>query len=273
MTRVTLSKFLAERQIFTIAEAQTHLQVSKDNRTLKNLMSYHLKKGHIVRIRRGIYYVVPAGTSPEECQVDPYLVCSKLAPDAVLAYHTALAFWGKLHSVRNDFVYFTQKKMKAPFLFQGLSYKGVSSPKNLVRCHALDCEVQTSYYLSHQLRVTSLERTFVDILDRPALTGEWEEIWRSLEAIEYLDLDAVSAYATLLENATTMAKVGLFLELHKDELMVEENHLKELSQHVSQKPHYLDRRSKGTQQLVKRWNLIVPRALLEREWEEPHEDI
>lgn len=273
MTRATLSKFLFDRQIFTIAEAQTHLQVSKDNRTLKNLMSYHLKKGHIVRIRRGIYYVVPPGTRPEESQADPYLVCSKLAPDVILAYHTALAFWGKLHSVRNDFVYFTQNKVKAPFLFQGLSYKGASPPKSLVRRHALDFGVQTSHYFSHQLRLTSLERTFVDILDRPALSGEWEEIWRSLEAIEYLDLDAVSTYATLLENATTVARVGLFLELHREELMVEENHLKELSQHISQQPHYLNRSNKGAQQLVKRWNLIVPRVLLEREWEEPHEDI
>lgn len=273
MTRVTLSKFLASRQIFTIAEAQTHLQVGKDNRTLKNLMSYHLKKGHIIRIHRGIYYVVPVGTSPEECQADPYLVCSRLAPDAILAYHTALAFWGKLHSVRNDFVYSTQKKVKSRFIFQSFSYKGVSLPKNLVRHHSLDFSIETSYYLSHQLRVTSLERTFVDILDRPALTGDWEEIWRSLEAIEYLDLDTVLAYAVLLENASTIAKVGLFLELHKEELMVEEDYLKKLSQHISQKPHYLDRNSKGTQQLVKRWNLIVPRVLLERGWEEPHEDI
>lgn len=273
MPRVTLSKFLTGRQIFTIAEAQAYLQVGKDNRTLKNLMSYHLKKGHIIRIRRGIYYVVPTETSPEECQADPYLICSRLAPDAILAYHTALAFWGKLHSVRNDFVYTTQKKVKAPFTFQCCSYKGVSPPQNLVRRQSLDFGVETSHYLSHQLRVTSIERTFVDILDRPALTGEWEEIWRSLEAIEYLDLDAVSAYALLLENASTIAKVGLFLELHREVLMVEKEHLKELSQHISQKPHYLDRRNKGTQQLVKRWNLIVPQALLEREWEEPHEDI
>ena len=272
MTRITLSKFMAGRQIFTIAEAQAHLQVGKDNRTLKNLMSYHLKKGNIIRIRRGIYYVVPAGTRSEECQADPYLVCSRLAPDAILAYHTALAFWGKLHSVRNDFVYSTQNKAKAPFIFQGFSYKGVSHQKNLERRHSLDFGVETSYYLSHQLRVTSLERTFVDILDRPALTGEWEEIWRSLEAIEYLDLDAVSAYAVLLENASTIAKVGLFLELHREELMVEEDQLKKLSRHISKKPHYLDC-SKGAQQLVKRWNLIVPRALLEREWEEPHEDV
>jgi predicted transcriptional regulator of viral defense system len=44
------------------------------------------------------------------------------------------------------------------------------------------------------LRVTSLERTLVDVLDRPDLTGSWEEIWRSLEAVEFFDLDQVIAY-------------------------------------------------------------------------------
>jgi hypothetical protein len=44
----------------------------------------------------------------------------------------------------------------------------------------------------------------VDVLDRPDLSGGWEEIWRSLETIEYFDLDEIVAYARLLDNATTI---------------------------------------------------------------------
>ena len=32
------------------------------------------------------------------------------------------------------------------------------------------------------VRVTGYERTLVNVLDRPDLTGSWEEIWRSLES-------------------------------------------------------------------------------------------
>lgn len=273
MTAETLSKFIARRRIFTIEEVQAKLRPAKSSSTLKNSLGYHLKKGHIIRIRRGIYYVVPVESTPGGCQVDPYLLCSSLTTDAVLSYHTALAFYGKLHSVRNDFVYTTERKVKGRFAFQGLTYRGVAPPKNLTRSDSLDFGVQILPYLGHQLRVTSLERTFVDLLDRPELTGEWEEIWRSLEAIEYLDLDVVLTYVTLLKISTSIAKVGLFLELHKDELMVEENYLNRLSQLVPKQPHYLDRRSKGKSKLIKRWNLVVPRDLLERRWEEPHEDV
>jgi predicted transcriptional regulator of viral defense system len=39
-----------------------------------------------------------------------------------------------------------------------------------------------------QVRVTSLEGTMVDLLDRPELGGGYEGIWRSLEAVEFFDL-------------------------------------------------------------------------------------
>jgi predicted transcriptional regulator of viral defense system len=63
-----------------------------------------------------------------------------------------------------------------------------------------------------ELRVTNLQKTFVDVLDRPDLTGRWEEIWRSLESVEFFDLDQVVECVLLLESATTAAKVG-FLRL------------------------------------------------------------
>lgn len=43
--------------------------------------------------------------------------------------------------------------------------------------------------------------------------------------VEFFDLDVVIEYTLLLENATTAAKVGFFLEQHKEALMVEASHL------------------------------------------------
>ena len=40
-------------------------------------------------------------------------------------------------------------------------------------------------------RVTTLERALVDVFDAPDKGGGWEEIWRSLEMVEFFDLDAV----------------------------------------------------------------------------------
>ncbi len=70
--------------------------------------------------------------------------------------------------------------------------------------------------------MTSLERTLVDVLVRPDLGGGWEEVWCSLESAEYFDLEQVTDYTLKLRSAAAVAKVGFFLEQHRDALMVEE---------------------------------------------------
>jgi len=119
-----------------------------------------------------------------------------------------------------------------------------------------------------ELRVTSHERTLVDMLDRPDLTGSWEEIWRSLEAVEFFDLDQVVEYTRVLGNATTAAKVGFFLEQHRESLMVQEMHLNELRKLCPKQPHYLERGRPNHCKWVKGWNLMIPTEILGRTWGE-----
>ncbi len=273
MVAMDLSTFITQNHIFTIDEIKKHYNVSEKSSTLKNLLGYHLKCGHLIHIRRGLYYTVPKGVDPENCPVDPYLVASKLAEDSILAYHTALAYFGGLYTIRNDFVFLTQTKVKTPFTFREVVFHASSVPLNLVSAKSFDFGVQSSDHLGHKILVTSLERTLVDVLDRPSLTGSWEEIWRSLESVEYFNLDQVLQYALLLGNATTTAKLGFFLEMHREQLMVQDRYLEELRSHCPRKPHYLERSRKRHQKLLKKWNLIVPAELIDRNWEEPNENI
>ena len=106
------------------------------------------------------------------------------------------------------------------------------------------------------------------MLDRPDLSGSWEEIWRSLESVEFFDLEKVVAYARLLGNATTAAKVGFFLDQHRETLMVEDRYLKVLHDMRPRQPHYLNRSKRKSGRLVSEWDLVVPREVLERAWGE-----
>lgn len=119
-----------------------------------------------------------------------------------------------------------------------------------------------------EVRVTSLERTLADVLHAPAHGGGWEEIWRSLEMVEFLDVRAVIEYAELLRSALTAARIGFFLEQQRERWMVEERHLEALEALAPAQPRYLDRRREPGR-LVSRWNLVVPEEVLERRWEEP----
>ncbi len=118
------------------------------------------------------------------------------------------------------------------------------------------------------MRVTNLERTMVDVLERPELGGGWEEIWRSLESVEFFNLDQVVEYTLLLKNSTTAAKVGFFLKQHREALMVNDSHLNALCNLRPRKPHYMIRTPRKPGRLVGSWNLVVPIEILNRSWQE-----
>jgi predicted transcriptional regulator of viral defense system len=117
------------------------------------------------------------------------------------------------------------------------------------------------------VRVATLERTLVDVFDAPDKVGSWEEIWRSLEMVEFFDLDAVIEYVRKLGSAIACARVGFFLEQHREVLMVEGTHLAKLREMAPGEPRYFDPK-RGSGKFVPSWNLVVPEQLLTRAWEE-----
>jgi predicted transcriptional regulator of viral defense system len=262
-----LHELYAKCPVLTLDELLAHLDegYSPKKRSRESLVAYHQREGRLLRIRRGLYAVVPPGTSPEDCPVDPYLVAAKSADDAVLAYHTALEVHGKAHSVFERFFYQSNAPLR-PTTFRTYRFECVLFPKALRDKGKQEFATTTVERSGLEVRVASLERTLVDLLDRPDLGGGWEEVWRSLESVEYFDLDLVIHYVQLLAKKTTAAKVGYYLQQHAEQLMVEDCHLDPLRQLRPKQPHYLQRGQSG--KLVNDWNLIVPRSLAERSWEE-----
>lgn len=264
-----LNAFFSTHPVFTVPELDRFLAEAGtvNKATRKALLAYHRQQGRIHPVRRGLYAVIPPGASADTFPVDPYLLCSKLTHDAVLGYHTALEFQGKAYSVFDRF-YYLAGRPSLPVKYRSYEFQSVMFPKRLQNKKEELFSVELDERNGLDVRVTSLERTMVDILDRPDLGGSWEEIWRSLESIEFFDLNKVVQYALLLENATTIAKVGYFLEDHRESLMVEESDLKPLRKLLPKKPHYLDRTNRKKGRLVSDWNLIVPTAITERSWAE-----
>lgn len=271
-----LEHFFASHRIFTVEELidfSKKANHSTNSSTLHNSLAYHQKQGNILRIRRGLYYSISKGTNLAHFPVDPFLIASKMAEDAVVAYGSALDMHGKLHSMQNRVIYLTKKRVMTSFDFRDIKYQAVAIPSTLKAAAEESFGVQSIDRLGQLVFVTTLERTLVDVLDRPYLCGSWEEIWLSLEGIEYLDMDQVLKYALFLANSTTIAKLGFFLETHRETLMVPEHYLEELRKHCPSKPHYMDRNQKQAQKMIAKWNLVVPLSLINRSWEEPNADI
>lgn len=224
----------------------------------------YLRTGRLGRVKRGVFFVARPGETAAKSPVDFLLVASRLAPDAVLAYHSALEAHGYAQSVSERLSFLTRTKAKL-VVFRGREFVPVTPPTALLRRGMADVLTVELERRGLACRVTSLERTAVDVLDRPDLSGGLEEAWRSLSAMPLLDLDDVVEYVKLLGVATLAAKVGLFLERHREQFSAGDDVLRALRRLVPRQPHYLDRSAGG--RLVSPWNVIVPAPLAAGEWE------
>jgi predicted transcriptional regulator of viral defense system len=260
--------FFATHPVFTQEEYLAAHAAHRDRspRTAESLLTRHTVAGKLLHVRRGIYASVPLGSDRETFQVDPFLLATKLAPDAAVAYHAALQFRGKAYSVWHRFAVSTRSHVR-PLNFQGNEFVAVRPPRALDGLPDLGGGLVIEAHAAGSVRITSLERTLVDVLDRPDLGGGWEEVWRSLEMVDYFDLASVVEHTVKRQSAITAARVGFFLEQHRETLFVDERHLKTLQKHAPQRPQYLDRKREPGK-LVKAWNLVVPERVINRSWAE-----
>ncbi len=272
--------FFARHPVFRIEEFETFLiernaactdgVVDPTNR--KRLLNYHQKQGHIQRLRQGLYASALPGMDAKDYPADPFLIASCLTPDAVLAYHTALSFLGVAHSVSNRIIVLSEQHHARPFDYRGTVYLTTQPPAVLPDKDRMTIGIEQRQRQGMTVRVTGWERTIVDAFDRLSLVGGWNEAWRSLEAIDvYLKLDFLIDYALLLNEASTCACVGYFLEQHRDRFLVKQRHLDRLKARRPKQPHYVQRNRKSalhqdaSRRYLPEWNLWVPTERAENE--------
>jgi predicted transcriptional regulator of viral defense system len=259
---VKTSDFFSSVPIFRRTEFEAHLaQLGPTNpQNITLLLAYHERGGRLLQVRRGLYAVVAKGTGLISPQPDFYLLASALQEDAVLAYRTALDFHQNTLPTRSICTYLTRHTPRT-FTFRGTLYRPVHPPAALSRSDRERMGIVTCERMTMPIRVTQPERTLVDILDRPDLCGHWAEIWQSLSCLIVIDLDMVVRYALALENATTIARIGYFLEQHRTMISANEAILRRLERGKPRSKHYLERSHRVDAHFIKRWNLVVPDSI------------
>ncbi len=254
---------MTSEEFFQIHPVFTHEEYAQSRgrgslRTVDSLLRRHVQSGRIARVRRGLYVSVPPGGAAETA--DPYLVATKAVEDATISHHAALQFHGRTYSMWSQLTFLTRSHARG-FRFGPVEYVPVRPPSVVADLADMDGGIESVPSAGGLVRVCTCERAMVDVLHTPSLGGGWEEIWRSLEMIEFFDLEAVITYALRLNAATTVARVGLFLEQHRERLFVEDTHLERLQAYVPRDARYFDA-SREPGRLVHPWNLIVPERVL-----------
>ena len=249
------AEFLYTHALFSREELVAAMQQS--GLTAPATLTKHLqtwrRNGRLQVVRRGVYLRLAARQSAADVSVDPLALASRLAPDAALAYHTALEALGYAQSAFERLYFVTWTKTR-PLRFQDRDYVPVRPRAALRRANKLF--VVRLERAGVEVRATSLERTMVDVLDRPDLAGGMEEVWRSLGSVEALDFAALARYAELVARPLLTARLGYVLEANAPRWLTPSKFLAALEAKRPAGPVYMDRRQPG--RLVRRWNLVVP---------------
>jgi predicted transcriptional regulator of viral defense system len=264
--------FFNQHLVFRFNEFKAYMEGREEGVTEKNCymtLYNYCKKGKLIHVRKGLYAVV-SDYLYDTKTIHPFLIAGKATDDAILAYHTALESHGIAYTDFNEHTYLTKRRTN-DFLFQNQRYRTIYLPS----LSKINKRVETIIVEGVTLRRTDLERTLVDVLDRPNLSGGWEEVIRSLDRITRFNAVQAIDYALSLQRASIVAKLGYFLEHQRpDYLHIDSSLLERMLLHIPKRPYYIERKSSvGQGTYIKKWKIIVPDYLHYRQWEEPEHDI
>lgn len=246
--------FLTTHRVFTRAELQAAL-AGRARATVDSCLSRWRRQGRITRVKRGVFVRQDRQGAENDSLPDFVTLASRMAPDAAVAYHTALEIHGCAQSLFEYFTFVTWTGTK-PTTYLGRRFVPVRPRAQLRAAGGGERWTERAERAGTELHVTSLERTVADVLDRPALAGGVDEVWRSLSAVSALDPSLLLEYTELLGSRTLAARLGFFLECRRNELAIPDALLDRLHACIPRSPVYLDRGLPG--RLVSRWALIVP---------------
>lgn len=240
--------FLNDR-FFTTKEA---LVLIPNNRTCKNTLRQLLDSKQIVKVRKGLYEVIPQEqVGKEKPAAEKFLLARKVTSQYCLAYHSALEIHGVANSAIYNIVYIASPSQFRNFKYEGVEYRWIPR-ENLGG-------TEKTVWSTAPIIVTDREKTILDCIDRIDLAGGFEETFKSLSSVTNVNFDRLYQYVKKEQKKVLFHKLGFFLSLKqiREAWDINDEKLDKIKQNLSSKIYYFEA-SKGKGKLVKEWNLIVP---------------
>jgi predicted transcriptional regulator of viral defense system len=194
------------KDIFTIRDAYELLGPGRPTRdTLERLVD----KGWLERIERGKYLIVPLEAGPDRVWTeDAFVIGSHLASPSMVAYWSALSHWNLTdQGPRVTYVQTPARKENRTPVVLGMRFR-------IVRVK------EEKFFGGRAVRVgespvqvTDPEKTLVDCLDRPELSGGVAEVARALrEGDGELDWTLATRYLQRFRSGAVVKRLGFLVE-------------------------------------------------------------
>lgn len=248
-----LLSYLHNKLLFTLQDVAIEMG---NTRSAQALLMRYQRQGYISKVRRGLYCVNNiASLLPE---VNKFQVASAVTSTSYVAYHAAMEYHGLAHQVYYDVAVGGEQPFNS-FEFDGNNY--------FFRHIATHVGVDTPIADSH-VRVTNVERTVIDCIDRIDLCGGWEELINCLRSVHYLREEVLLTILKAYSRIALYKKVGFLFE--QLDMPVSSNLIDMCRQYAKESVTYLT--SDGDSDTFNAtWRLYVPKNLLTINLQSPNE--
>lgn len=244
---------LLKLEVFSFKEAQN---IIGNVETTKKALQRYKKDGLIKHIQRELYCSV--NLENRNAVTNRYVIASKINKGTYLACHSAFEVHGLANQVSFD-VWVGSEKRFSSFEFEGTHYHYIGKGIEDGIIH---------YNKNPKVRVTNLERTAIDSLNKPHYVGGLHELDECLSICPILDNTKLRSYLERYDTCFLFKKAGYFFERHQEQLGITNELLELCEQKAGHSLRYLaDEAKNGLGKLIKRWMLIVPENF-ERDWNE-----
>ncbi|MEM3722892.1 MAG: type IV toxin-antitoxin system AbiEi family antitoxin [Candidatus Hadarchaeales archaeon] len=241
--------FLLEAEDKRVVDAEIAMRLLNISKMhAYNLLKKMCKKGALDKVKSNLYVRVPAHLVHDKGKYteDPILVAKHLVEPYFFSHSTALMLHGLAQQPgRNYFISTTKHVSK-------VEYRG-----NLIRPVILTKKrffgFEKKEYSKEEVMVSDLERTIVDVIDRPEYAGGYEEVLRCLSDVEEINWDRLLAYIKKMDEKILVNRIGYVAELLK--MRAPAHFIKALREMMSKNIYYFERKKAG--KFNKRWRIIV----------------
>ena len=179
---------------------------------VKRLLSDMTKRGLLMRVKEGVYYIIPFEQDPKTFMPDWHLLSQYLVGDAeyYIGYFSAL----QIHSLttqpnlKEQIV--VNKQIKPTTLF----IKGI--PFQFIYHNSTHFFGNTKTWIDsfNRVQCSDLEKTIIDCLFKPEYSGGITEIAKAIYKIkDKIDYSKIVQYAKRFNSQAVIKRLGFLLEL------------------------------------------------------------
>ena len=231
----------------------------------KNILPKLAKNGAVQRVGRGKYAVIPADVlyGRKSYVADPLVLVSDLlkGTEYYVAYYSAAHVHGLTEQMPFKTTVAVLKQMR-PLRVGNIFVSFVNLKKS--RFFGFE-EIR---YLDATLKVSDLEKTLVDCVDRPELCGGVPEVVRIMSnalGTGQVSLQKLVSYVKRFGSHAVAQRLGFIIEYvqKKQKMRVEPEIIEELLRLIGSKIYPLDVKSSKKGEISKKWKIINNAGYLE----------